>query len=232
LGEFVIPQQFNRNHAKVQALGAPALTGWVLLDYMTKRLGWESLTGKTVLDIGCGTRFTSAILTHEIPVGRYIGVDIHRGMIEWLQTNTARPNLEFHCVDQANPMYNPTGLIHQADWSFAHDVDLCCMFSVITHQLPLAASSLFREAHKRVKDAGFLFFSAAIRSEADENQQDYVELASNITGLSSYRETFLRKLLSETGWVVLTKGDPDPVVPQYPIAYVPIASHFVCQKAT
>jgi hypothetical protein len=152
-------------------------------------------------------------------------------MIEWLQKNAARPGLEFHCIDQANPMYNPTGLIYQADWSFAHDIDLCCMFSVITHQLPAAASSLFREAHDCVKDTGFLFFSAAIRSEANENQEDYIELAPNITGLSSYREIFLRELLSDAGWRVLSKGDPDPVVSRYPIAYVPIASHFVCQKA-
>jgi len=198
---------------------------------MTKRLGWESLDGKTVLDIGCGTRFVSAIRTYGIPVGRYIGVDVDRPIIEWLKANASSPGIEFHHVDQENPMYNPNGLIDEPDWPFAHDVDLCCMFSVITHQLPAAASSLFREARNRVKDTGMFFFSAAIRSDSDENQEDYIELAPNTTGLSSYREIFLRQLLSEAGWVVLSKGNPDPVVPGYPIAYVPIASHFVCQKA-
>lgn len=194
---------------------------------MTERLGWPNLDDKAVLDVGCGTRFTSAILSHQIPIGRYIGIDINPELIAWLKENATSPVLEFHCVDQANPMYNPAGAVQEPDWSFATDVDVCCMFSVITHQLPTAASSLFREAYKRVCATGFLFFSAALRTDGP----DYIELADNVTGLSSYHEGFLRKLLSEAGWYVASKGPPDPVISKYPIAYVPIASHFVCGKA-
>jgi SAM-dependent methyltransferase len=226
LGEFVIPLEFNRNHVDVQALGSPALTGQVLLDYMAKRIGWESLAGKTVLDIGCGTRFVSAIRTYEIPIGRYIGVDVNRPIIDWLKANAAFPEFEFHCIDQENPMYNPGGDLHAPDWSFVSDVDVLCMFSVITHQLPPAASGMFREAHKRVRDRGFLFFSADIRPDGPE----YMERLENVTGLSSYREDFVRQLLSEAGWHVTWSNPPRPTLPEYPIAFVPIASHFVCQK--
>jgi SAM-dependent methyltransferase len=225
--EFEVPEHLNRNAVTVRALGTPAFTGRILLDYMAGRLGWPDLAGKTVLDVGCGTRFTSAILSYQIPIGRYIGIDVNSVLVEWLKENAVSPLLEFHYIDQANPMYNPTGTVHEPDWGFASAADVCCMFSVITHQLPPAATGLFHEAHRRVRDDGFLFFSAALR----EDGLDYIELGENATDLSSYREDFLRQLLSDAGWRIVSKGPPDPAVPGCPIPFVPIASHFVCRKA-
>ena len=169
MNEFVIPDRFNRNSPEVRDLGSPALTGKVLLDYMAARLGWESLAGRTVLDIGCGSRFASSLHTYDIPVGRYIGVDVYREMIEWLQQNAALANISFHFADQRHPLYNPAGAVIGPDWSFADHMDVCCMFSVITHAAG-GRVDLFREAHKRVAPAGSLFFSACIIPAQEDYQ--------------------------------------------------------------
>jgi SAM-dependent methyltransferase len=227
MAELVIPDRFNRNSQEVRDLGSPALTGKVLLDYMAARLGWESLAGRTVLDIGCGSRFASAIHTYDIPIGRYIGVDVDREMIEWLQQHAASADIEFHCADQNNPMYNPEGPTSEADWPFAADVDVCSMFSVITHQLPDAALSLFLEAHRRVSPDGFLFFSAHVRIGAEE---DYMELGKNPTDLSSYSDRSLRDLLTRSGWEVVSTEKGNPSLPAYPVAFIPVANSFVCRK--
>jgi SAM-dependent methyltransferase len=227
MAEFLVPERFNKNAADVRALGSAAFTGKILLDFMAARLGWPNLAGRTVLDVGCGTRFVSAIRTYNIPIGRYIGVDVDREMVDWLQHHAEAPNFSFHCVDQRNPMYNPNGTADRADWPFAVDVDLCCMFSVITHQQPPAAFNLFREAHRRVAGKGMLFFSAHLH----EGEEDYLEMGSAATNLSSYSERSLRRLLGEAGWHVAAVHPRSPKMPEYPVP-VPIVDHFVCRKAT
>jgi len=225
MAEFSVPERFNRNAAEVRALGSAAFTGKILLDFMAARLGWPDLAARTVLDIGCGTRFVSAIRTYDIPIGRYIGVDVDREAIEWLQTNAAAPNFSFHCVDQQNAMYNPNGTADRAEWPFAADADLCCMFSVITHQQPPAALGLFEEAHRRVARDGLLFFSAHLH----EGEADYLEMGPAATNLSAYSERSLRRMLDEAGWQVASVHPRWPNLPEYPVP-VPIADHFVCRK--
>lgn len=226
MAEFLVPERFNRNAAEVRALGSAAFTGKILLNFMASRLGWADLAGRTVLDIGCGTRFVSALRTYDIPIGRYIGVDVDREIVDWLQHHAASPNFSFHCVDQHNPMYNPSGTTDRADWPFAVDADLCSMFSVITHQEPAAALSLFQEAYRCVVPNGLLFFSAHLHEGGD----GYREMGPAATNLSSYSESTLRGLLAEAGWLVASIQPRWPKLPEYPVA-VPIADNFVCCKA-
>ena len=223
--EFEIPEHLNRNAAEVRALGSPAFTGKILLSFMCQRIGLQDLSRKAVLDVGCGTRFASAILTHNIPIGRYIGVDVDREAIYWLRDNVNKPNMEFHCIDQENPMYNPGGRVSRADWSFATSVDLCCMFSVITHQLPPTALDLFREAAKCVSPEGYLFFTAHIH----DGDEPYRELGAAATNLSSYSERELRSLLMRAGWQVESIHPRWPNPPDYPVP-VPIADNLLCRK--
>lgn len=59
-----------------------------ILTYMTEALGHETLADARVLDMGCGTKFTQAILGYDIPIGEYIGVDVFREMIQFLSEAT------------------------------------------------------------------------------------------------------------------------------------------------
>ena len=210
----------------MRALGGPAFTGKLLMDYMTNRLGWPGLDNKTVLDVGCGSRFAATIHTYDVPVGRYIGIDVDREMIDWLQQNAAAPNIEFHWIDQSNPMYNPNGTASNPHWPFVAGADLCCMFSVITHQLPQAAAGLFREAHRRTARDGVLFFTAHIHGD----EGDYQELGPAPTNLSSYSEASLRALLAEAGWAIASIQPRSPQLSELP-GTVPIAENLVCRKA-
>ena len=55
-----------------------------LLAHMCTALGLDSLAASRILDMGCGTKFTQAILNYDIAVGEYIGVDVYRETIDFL----------------------------------------------------------------------------------------------------------------------------------------------------
>ena len=76
---------------------------------MAKRLGWVSLSGKRILDFGCGVRFARAIVNLGLDIGVYVGADVNRDAIAWLQANIADGRLAFAHVNDHNPMYNPRG---------------------------------------------------------------------------------------------------------------------------
>lgn len=113
MSDFEIPERLIRNCDKVRAMGPPSFTGKLLLDYMARRVGWPSYLGKVILDIGCGSRFTDAIIQYRMPLGRYISVDIDRALIEWLSANVPDPRLSYIWLDEHNPAYGPrsTGLV-------------------------------------------------------------------------------------------------------------------------
>jgi hypothetical protein len=58
---------------------------------MRRRLGWESLKGRSLPDFGCGVRFARTIHNLGLPLNRYIGVDVHAEAIAWRKL-TSRMN--------------------------------------------------------------------------------------------------------------------------------------------
>src|SRR6476646_1504034 len=42
------------------------------------------LAGVSVLDVGCGTKIVKTILDNELPIGRYVGIDVAAEVIDWL----------------------------------------------------------------------------------------------------------------------------------------------------
>ena len=68
-------------------------------------------TYEAVFDYGCGCgRLARQLLQQKPRPKRYVGVDIHRGMIEWDQNNLTPvdPNFQFHHHDVYNPSHAPT----------------------------------------------------------------------------------------------------------------------------
>ncbi len=76
---------------------------------MAQALGLETLADSRVLDMGCGTKFTQAILEYDIPLGEYIGVDVYEEMIDFLGKCTNDPRFSFFHIDSHNDMYNTDG---------------------------------------------------------------------------------------------------------------------------
>ena len=80
-----------------------------LLAYMGEAVGRPGLEGARILDIGCGVKFTQALLTDATPIGRYVGVDVFDELITHLDGAVDDPRFSFVHMDTHNEMYNPEG---------------------------------------------------------------------------------------------------------------------------
>jgi len=220
----IVPRQFKRNSPDVLAQAPSADTGLWLLEYMCERIGIPNLAGLDVLDFGCGSRFTEAILSHDIPLRSYVGIDVYKEMIDFLAQNVSDDRLSFHHINARNLRYNKKGVplipetaLPVGDRTF----DVVCMFSVITHQLPQDARSIFAMLRRHVKESGHLFFSAWL----DEGDFGYREDdPDQPTAYSVYSRDFLTELVESEGWRVVS------VVPKNP-RDLPILDSFLCVPA-
>lgn len=77
-----IPERFNRNEPSTAALGAEN-TGQTLIGLATREVGWQSLAGSDILDVGCGVRFTQTIVNRSIPIGSYTGIEVSREIVDY-----------------------------------------------------------------------------------------------------------------------------------------------------
>ena len=217
---FQVPDHFNRNAPDVQLLGAPADTGKQLLEYMAARLGVGSLEGLDILDYGCGSRFTDAIINRNIPIGSYHGVDVHKEMINYLRDNVRDSRFTFAHTDSVNQLYNPGGE-GSGELSLDRNFDVICMFSVITHQNPKEAASTFRLLRKWIRPTGHLFFSTAIDDEVLDFKEQFPEQPGL---LCVYPLHAMERMLAESGWRI------DSFVPRNPMQ-LPILASLLCSPS-
>jgi SAM-dependent methyltransferase len=132
------------------------------LDHLAASVGVADLGAVDLLDIGCGVKFTEAILTHDLPVRRYIGVDVYREMVEFLQGAVTDPRFTYAHIDAHNDLYNPDGrpLADFERFPIGDDlVDVVCLFSVFTHLAPHDFQAMLRLARAHVQPGGALFFT-------------------------------------------------------------------------
>jgi SAM-dependent methyltransferase len=222
VGDFKIPNRFRRRiHREVDPA---AEQGASLVDYMCERIGIRDLAELDVLDFGCGSRFADAIVNRALPLKTYVGIDVYREMIEFLAATVPDPRLTFCHIDALNPMYNPSGVPLTSETKLPigdRRFDVICMFSVITHQLPDDARSIFSILRGYVRESGRLFFSASLSEDADP----YLEVhPDRPTALSVYAPGFLTTMLEETGWRVRSTEGPNP-------RDLPILDSILCEPA-
>lgn len=78
---------------------------------------WDGLPADawdSYLDFGCGCgRSARRLMQQNTPPRRYVGVDLHRGMVQWCQQHLAprAAGFEFHHHDVFNPGLNPDRLL-------------------------------------------------------------------------------------------------------------------------
>jgi SAM-dependent methyltransferase len=85
-----------------------------LLALVRDLLGVPSLAEIDLLDVGCGTKVAQALINRNIPIRRYVGVDVYAEMIDFLRKAVADPRFSFQAVDFQNQMYNPAGQVMDA----------------------------------------------------------------------------------------------------------------------
>jgi 2-polyprenyl-3-methyl-5-hydroxy-6-metoxy-1,4-benzoquinol methylase len=197
-----IDPPFNFN-ADVVNKFAPEISGNFLLQNMCARLGWHNLSDKLLLDFGCGVRFARTIVNLGIDVGLYTGIDVNNECITWLQSHVEHPNMEFFHFDMSNALYCRNGrarddVIFPKTNAHSH-YDAACMFSVITHQVPDDAQSIFSLLHNAVRFGGQMYFTAFL----DETIDEYAEGEPETLSLKClYNPSFLRQIVESQGWVV------------------------------
>ncbi len=215
-----IDPPFNFNHPDI-AKYPPEVTGFFLLNSLCRRLGWSSLSGRRLLDFGCGVRFARTIVNLAIDIDLYAGIDVNKEAIFWLQSEILNPRFRFEHFDMFNPMYWAKGSISVDEGALQRlsltDFDAACMFSVITHQAPEESRLIFSMLHRCVTPGGSLYFTALI----DEATHDYVEVNSSQPRLfSTYNPDFLIELVRKTGWTVVATYLKSPMQ----------QAAFVCRK--
>lgn len=90
-----------------------------------------------VFDWGCGCgRIARQLLQQKPRPRKYVGIDLHRGMIEWCRQNLAihDPSFEFHHHDNYNRGLNPAGKATVSPFPLPDGaVTLFLAWSVFTH---------------------------------------------------------------------------------------------------
>ncbi|HEY0396272.1 MAG TPA: class I SAM-dependent methyltransferase [Candidatus Elarobacter sp.] len=214
----VVPESLQRNHPNVAERGYEE-TGEYLLRLFANRIGKQDLSGVDVLDVGCGVRFTQAIVNRGIPIRSYTGVEVSSAIVDFLTENVRDPRFRFAHWDVGNAMYHPSGpaLSPAADIPVAGRYDLIVMYSVLTHTHARDAGALLQILRRHVRDGGRLIFTAFLDDALDgfEDRDPEHPLL-----LATYGTRFMRSLVAGAGWAVdaLHRRDPENLV----------QAHFVC----
>lgn len=206
-----VPGEVSRNHPGIRKIGV-VKTGKMLIEKAAKFAGVDSLADKCVLDIGCGTRFTSAIINKKISIKNYTGIDVSKPVIDYLKTNVEPFDERFNYAhwDVVNALYNENGMPFSGEALLPIDrtnkFDLIWMFSVITHQAPEEAVTLFKVLKKYIKNDGSMVFTAFIEKDV-ENFIDVNKDQPLMVAQFDY--DFMIALLDEAGWEVKSTHSPE-----------------------
>jgi SAM-dependent methyltransferase len=167
-----VPKALHRGRHQTDAQWEAS--GTALLDLLARAFGRTDLSSVSLLDVGCGTKFTKVILETGLPIQRYVGVDISADVISFLTANVDDPRFAFHHLDAHNELYNPTGQpLESFDALPVGDerFDLISLFSVFTHLAPHDYRAMLELLRHHVADDGGLLFSLFVDEGIDPAQR-------------------------------------------------------------
>lgn len=179
-----------------------------LLDEIRRILNRPSLADVRFLDIGCGDKFSVALINRQIPIGRYHGVDVNRGAIDFLDSAVSLPNFSYKHIDVYNQMYNRQGAALSVDTDIGvpgQTFDAVGLFSVFTHLAPDDYVAMLQLSRRYVAADGKLIYTSFIMTQdeefIDENPERPLLRAT-------YNEAALRRHLAATGWMLESLAPP------------------------
>jgi SAM-dependent methyltransferase len=162
-GGLEIPRRFMRSGVDDEGWEVES-AAW-LIEHMCREVGLTDLRDTELLDMGCGVKFTRLFVNHGLAIKQYVGVDVYREMIEFLQANVDDPRFEHLHINVKNDLYNPEGDPFSADLRLPlgdRTFDLICLFSVFTHLPPEDYRTMLTILRRHVRPEGTLFFSLFI----------------------------------------------------------------------
>jgi SAM-dependent methyltransferase len=121
---------------------------------------FEDLPAQRIFDFGCGCgRVARQLIQQREQPERYVGVDLHPGMVAWARENLApaAPQFAFHHIDVHNPLLNPEGRPEPQPFP-APDAafSLALAHSVFTHVLEPHVPFYLRELSRVLEPGGIL----------------------------------------------------------------------------
>jgi SAM-dependent methyltransferase len=235
-----VPGEFRRGNRRCEQEAIESAVGSIR--YLATHFGLPDLGGVAMLDVGCGTKFTQAFLNFDLPIGRYVGVDVYAPMIEWLRREVDDPRFEFHHMNTYNERYNPDGepLAEDSRLPIGDDerFDLIVLFSVFTHLEPRDYRLMLQMLRRYVIPDGHLFFSLYVDEQTSSGKglmdgfvqrggAVYVGATKTFADLKPdsplewalYSRDYAFELIEGTGWEVERLDDPTDY----------IQHHFTCR---
>ena len=194
----------------------------------------EEAAYTSVFDFGCGCgRLARQLMQQNPRPARYVGVDLHRGMIEWCKTNLApfAPGFEFHHHDVFNFHFNPGAekpdvlALPAADSSHT----LVTAFSVFTHLTEVQAGHYMREVARILSPSGvfhstwFLFDKSDFPMLQPHTNALYVSYVDPSSAVLFARE-WLRATAREVGLTITGTVAPDIRGYQWVILMSPVSA--------
>lgn len=142
-----------------------------LLEQLCGLVGVDDLSHCDLLDVGCGVKFTQAILNHDIPIRSYTGVDVYGEMIEFLRANVDDPRFQYHRIDVRNELYNPDAppMTAESDLGVAdRTFDVICLYSVFTHLSPADYVTMLKILRRYIRPEGRLVYTLFVDELTDD----------------------------------------------------------------
>jgi SAM-dependent methyltransferase len=133
-----------------------------LIDLICRVTGRADLSETSVLDVGCGTKISKALLERDLAIERYVGVDVSAPVIEFLQSNVHDDRFTYHHIDVQNDLYNRDGqpLAERSALPVGDErFDVVWLFSVFTHLTPADFRAMLLLLRRHIADDGWLVFS-------------------------------------------------------------------------
>jgi SAM-dependent methyltransferase len=173
------------------------------LRFVARTIGRPDLDEVSLLDIGCGVKFSQAILNGPLPIGAYHGVDVDGEMIAFLASTVRDPRFSYHHIDVHNRRYNRRGAPLTPDTDIGaggRRFDVVGLFSVFSHLEPHDYRAMLALARRYVADGGKLVFTTFIRDGLCGDYEDENPAKPLLRAL--YREDAVRRYAEDAGWRV------------------------------
>lgn len=187
-----------------------------------------------VLDFGCGCgRIARQLIQQDPPPERYLGIDLHRGMVRWCQRHLAKRanGFEFVHHDVWNPSLNPgsgkprTAPFPAGDGEFT----LVVALSVFTHLLQDQVDPYLREVARVLRPGGVAITTWFLFDKRDfpmlqEFQNALFVNVDDPTNAVIYDREWLRGRLAAAGLVPYGVRAPEIRGFQWSLLLAPSAS--------
>lgn len=171
---------------------------------------------ESVFDFGCGCGRIARKLLQQTPrPDRYLGIDLHAGMIRWDIKNLAIDGFEFQHHDVFNRSFNPRGVPTNLPFPAEdHSASLVIAYSVFTHLAQAQCEHYLREVARILKPDGvmistwFLFDKRGFPMMQDFQNTLYINDV-DVTNATIFDRDWMVNLASSLGLTIRSVQAPD-----------------------